>query len=66
MKDLIEALQIFSKYSDTKYPTCCVHDVLLICVEEEISTEDAKRLEELDFFVSEEYDGWASFRFGSC
>ena len=31
MKDLIEALQIFSKYTDTGWPTHCEHDVMYIC-----------------------------------
>lgn len=68
MKDLIEALQIFSKYTDTKYPTHCEHDVLMIMeVDEDSVTEDeAKRLDELGFFWSEEYECWASFRFGSA
>lgn len=68
MKDLIEALQIFSKYTDTKYPTHCEHDILLIMEIEEdsVTKEDAKLLDELGFFWSEEYDCWASFRFGSA
>lgn len=68
MKDLIEALQIFSKYTDTKYPTHCEHDILMIMeVDEDSVTEDeAKRLDELGFFWSEEYECWASFRFGSA
>ena len=67
MKDLIEALVIFSKYmrDDNKYPTACEHDVLYICgIEEEIAQEDAKRLEELGFLSSS--DGWVSYRYGSC
>lgn len=68
MKDLIEALQIFSKYAETKYPTHCEHDVLMIMeVDEDSVTEDeAKRLDGLGFFWSEEYECWASFRFGSA
>jgi glutamate dehydrogenase/leucine dehydrogenase len=67
MEDLIRALQIFSKYTKTKYPTHCEHDVLMICnLEEDVTEEDAKALEGLGFFLSEEYEGWCSFRFGSC
>ena len=67
MKDLIEALQIFLKYSDRDYPTNCSHDLLYIDVRpEEISFEDKKRLEELSFNVNEELEGFTSFRFGSC
>jgi hypothetical protein len=67
VKDLIEALTIFLKYSDYKYPTHCEHDVLLVtCVDvEKVSAEDLGRLDELGFFVSEEYECLASFRFGS-
>ena len=31
MDDLIEALQIFRKYANLQYPTCCLHDTLYIC-----------------------------------
>lgn len=67
MNDLIEALQICAKYEpDNKYPTTCEHDMLTICVDESLfSEEDIKRLDELDFFVGE-YGGFCSFRFGSC
>lgn len=65
MKDLIEALTIFSKYSDTLYPTHCEHDELFVCVNPElVSPEDLKRLEELSF--NPQGDLFYSFRFGSC
>jgi len=65
MEDLIKALQIFAKYSTDKYPTICEHDILYVCVEEEmVSEEDVKELDELGFFPHE--DGFASYRFGSC
>lgn len=70
MKDLIEALQIFLKYTDSKYPTNCSHDMLWVNVDPElVSDEDKARLDELGFFVSEDYDyaeGFCSFRYGSC
>lgn len=69
MDDLIEALQIASKYMNEQqwcYPTNCSHDELLICVDETLFTpEDKARMEELDFFVGDE-GGFKSFRFGSC
>jgi hypothetical protein len=33
---------------------------------DEISNEDLARLDALGFFWDEEYDCWASFRFGSA
>jgi len=68
MKDLIEALQIFAQYTDTKWPTHCEHDILMIMKvgQDEVSEQEAERLEELGFHWSTEYDCWASFRFGSA
>ena len=66
MKDLIEALQILAKYTDTKWPTHCEHDVLTVNVEwGSVSKEDQERLESLGFSDGE--DGFVqSTRFGSC
>ncbi len=65
MDDLIKALQIFRKYTDTKYPTHCEHDVLYImCDPEKVSAKDKMTLDELGFFVSE--DTFQSFRYGSA
>ena len=68
MKDLIEALNIFLKYTDTRYPTHCSHDQLSIMEVEEgdVSKEDIQRLDELGFFWSESDDCFISFRFGSA
>ena len=71
MKDLIEALQIFLKYSDRGWPTHCEHDVLYIVgvTHDEVSDEDRKRLDELGFIFSEDAagePGWLSYRFGSA
>lgn len=68
MKDLIEALQIFLKYRDERWPTHCEHDIMMIMKieEDEISSEDAKRLVDLGFYWNEEYDCWASYKFGSA
>ena len=69
MKDLIEALQIFLKYGNHKYPTYCGHDELVIMeiTKDQVSEEDIIRLTELGFFWSEVDDGcFKSFRFGSA
>jgi hypothetical protein len=70
MDDLIEALQIFQKYTDSteRNPTWCGHDVFAVCHQEdvEISDEDKKRLEELSFTWDDELEGFSSYRFGSC
>ena len=68
MSKLIEALQIFLKYGDPAYPTHCEHDVMIICgiSVDSVSEEDVKKLDELGFFVSTEYDGFASFKYGSA
>jgi len=66
MKDLYEAIGIFLKYSDKRFPSLCEHDEFHICVEpEKISIEDTKRLEELSFTPNDN-EGFSSFRFGSC
>jgi len=68
MKDLIEALTIFSKYRDETRPTHCEHDVLTITgvTLEEVSEEDRRRLDELGFIWSEGDGAWISFRYGSA
>lgn len=66
MKDLIEALTILLKYGDPYAPTCCEHDVLHVCIDPAIvSDEDKARLDDLTFRPSGN-DGLCSFRFGSC
>lgn len=66
MKDLIEALNIFLKYKDLRWPTSCEHDELYIMgvTGEEVSEEDRKRLYELGFICVE--GAWMSVRFGSA
>jgi len=67
MNDLIEALQIFAKYTDATWPSWCEHDMFHICVEpEKVSEEDTKRLDELGFFPDESGYDFRSYRFGSC
>ncbi len=68
MSDLIEALQIFLKYGNPKWPTSCEHDVMYIMEIEpsKVSTEDTTRLAELGFNVDEDLPAFYSFRFGSA
>lgn len=67
MKDLIEALQIFSKYTNSKWPTHCEHDELGVNVDpRSVSEEDTARLDELSFTADEDKEMFISFRFGSC
>lgn len=68
MEKLIEALQIFLKYKNANWPTHCEHDILMIMEvsEDEVSSEDKEKLDELGFFWSSEYDCWASYKFGSA
>lgn len=51
MKELIEALQIFLKYKDVKYPTHCEHDELSVHGYEDVefSEEDLRELGRLGF-----------------
>jgi hypothetical protein len=66
MNDLIEALQIMSKYTDAVYPTHCEHDVLYVCFDNsEVSEEDRERLEVLGFEPNDD-EGFLSYKFGSC
>ena len=65
-EELIAALQIFSKYSDTNCPTHCEHDTLYIMVAVDlVSEEDKARLEELHF-TPDDVGGFSSFHFGSA
>ena len=66
MKDLIEALTIFAKYTDSKYPTNCSNHALCVDVgEEAISDKDKARLEELSFEYNHISGTYYSLRFGS-
>lgn len=68
MQKLIEALTIFLKYAQEDFPTHCEHDILMVpsIDEDAISAEDKAALDRLGFFWSDEYECWASFRYGSC
>ena len=64
--DLIKAFTIFKKYSDTKWPTHCEHDILYVCVApDKVSKEDKAELDRLGFDLNEEHDCFSSYRFGS-
>jgi hypothetical protein len=70
MNDLIEALQILSKYGNPMYPTHCEHDTLIINPDIQpsmVSIEDRLRLDELGFFITSRggEELFASFIFGS-
>ena len=73
MDDLIKALEIFKKYVTDKesyqfnYPFHCEHDVLIITAVEvdDVSGEDAEKLDSLGFHISEEHEAFASYKFGS-
>jgi hypothetical protein len=70
LKGLIEGLTIFLKYDteESWSPTHCEHDIFMVCAAstKEVSPEDAKRLDELGFFWSDESECWCSFRYGSA
>lgn len=68
MKDLIEALTIFAKYTDKRHPTCCEHDVMYVQVNPSIVTAaDVERLEALGFHADrDDLENFNSSRFGSC
>lgn len=67
MNDLIEALTIFLKYTQTAYPTSCEHDVMYVHVKaSEVSFVDKQQLSKLGFEINEEYDNFYSLKYGSC
>jgi hypothetical protein len=66
MEELIKALQIFLKYGNPDYPTHCEHDELFVDIDPElVSEEDKKTLDEIGFFPND-YNGFSSYKFGSC
>lgn len=66
MRDLIEALAIFMKYSDAKHPSTCEHDMFFInCVKpDDVSNDDLHRLDVLGFIPFEDI-GFVSYKYGS-
>lgn len=65
MDDLIEALQLMATKARPAYPLHCEHDVLTVCVDPALFTEQERaRLEELGFNVyDDEPECFQSFRF---
>ena len=67
MKDLLEALTIFAKYTDAAYPTCCEHDELYVLVDPaKVTAEDRVRLDALGFVAQDHDQNFISNRFGSA
>ncbi len=68
MENLIKALKIFLKYSNSEYPTHCEHDELSIAdiEKEQVCDDDIKELDKLGFFWSDEDECFKSFHFGSA
>jgi hypothetical protein len=65
VQDLITALQIFAKYTDSAWPTGCEHDTLYVYVDPvQVSKQDLETLATLGFITDEEK--FMSFRFGSA
>jgi len=66
MKDLIDALQIFLKYTDAMHPTGCEHDVLYVYVSPgDVDADDLKKLNTLGFKPDNNIDCFVSTGFGS-
>lgn len=69
MNDLIKALQIFAKYGNPQWPTCCEHDVLYVLIDPSlVSEEDKTALDALGFSPGEdEYsESFYSYKFGAA
>lgn len=67
MDDLIKALTIFRKYGNPEHPTNCEHDVLFVAIDPKlVSKEDIEELDKLGFVPDDDWDGFSSFKFGSC
>jgi hypothetical protein len=67
LSNLVAALQVFLKYGDPGWPTCCEHDILHICVNpQNVSQEDIKTLDVLGFIAHYDDGDFISYRFGSA
>jgi hypothetical protein len=67
VKELLEALTLFAKYTDARHPTCCEHDTLYVLVDPaDVSAEDRARLEALGFIAHEDDKNFYSYRFGAA
>lgn len=66
MKQFIEAMNIFSKYTNKEHVFHCEHDSMYVCIDADlVSEEDKALLDELGFFVSGE-NIFLSYKYGSC
>ena len=67
MDELIEALRIFRKYTDAKYPTGCEHDELRVYVHpDKVSAADTEELDRLGFIPNPDCEAFLSYRYGSA
>ena len=67
MENLIKALQIMLKHGDVKHPTLCEHDELHIFPNSmDFTDNEFNELQELGFYIKEDWTGFYSFKYGSC
>jgi hypothetical protein len=68
LQALIDALLIFRKYGNPKWPTNTGHDVLYVKGPEpdKMTPEDVGELDRLNFNWDEDIESWSSYVFGSC
>lgn len=67
MKDLLEALTLFAKYTEAARPTWCAHDQLYVLVDPaKVTAEDTARLKDLGFSANAFEGHFYSCRFGSA
>ena len=68
MQDLIEALTIFLKYGNPRWPTIATHDMLRVVIDPALVTPaDLARLADLSFDPDVAVEGcFYSIRFGSA
>jgi hypothetical protein len=67
MKNLIKALTILSKYTESEYVTSCEHDVLYVYIDPGlVSEEDRMKLASLGFDADYSSYNFTSFAYGSC
>lgn len=68
MKEFLLAMAIFEKYiPDEKHPFHCDHDILRVtCNPGVVSSEDKDLLGKYGFFVEEDLECFASYKYGSC
>ncbi len=66
-EQIVAAFEIFNKYTNTKNPTHCEHDIMTVdCHPGDVSEDDIITLDKLGFFVEWDDNDFKSYRFGSC